>query len=158
MPGLVHRYPDRVLLLVTNFCSVYCRYCTRARMVGSVGERSVKKSDIEAALQYIEQTPAVRDVLISGGDPLVMADHKLEEIISNLRDIPHIDIVRLGSKIPVVLPQRITDDFVNMLKKYHPFYMSIHFLHPDEITPEVEAACNKLADAGIPTFSQTVLL
>ena len=153
-PGLVHRYPDRVLFLVNETCSVYCRYCTRSRLVGS-GEHQV---DYEAAYEYLRNTPAVRDVLISGGDPLVMADHKLENILKNLRDIPHIDIVRIGSKIPVVLPQRITDDLVNMLKQSHPFYMSIHFLHPDEITPEVEAACNKLADAGIPTFSQTVLL
>ncbi len=153
-PGLVHRYPDRVLFLVNETCSVYCRYCTRSRVVGS-GQHSV---DFDAAYEYLEKTPQVRDVLISGGDPLVMADHKLEGIISRLHSIPHIDLVRIGSKIPVVLPQRITDDFVAMLKKYPPFYMSIHFLHPDEITPEVEAACNKLADAGIPTFSQTVLL
>lgn len=153
-PGLVHRYPDRVLFLVNETCSVYCRYCTRSRVVGS----GTHKVDFAEAYEYLRKTPAVRDVLISGGDPLVMADHKLEEIIRNLREIPHIDIVRIGSKIPVVLPQRVTDELVNMLKKYHPFYMSIHFLHPDEITPEVEAACNKLADAGIPTFSQTVLL
>lgn len=153
-PGLVHRYPDRVLFLVNETCSVYCRYCTRSRLVGS-GEHEV---DYEAAYTYLRNNPQIRDVLISGGDPLVMADHKLEAIIKTLSEIPHIELIRIGSKIPVVLPQRITDDLVNMLKKYHPFYMSIHFLHPDEITPEVEAACNKLADAGIPTFSQTVLL
>ncbi|MGE0200562.1 MAG: KamA family radical SAM protein [Candidatus Melainabacteria bacterium] len=154
VPGLVHRYPDRVLFLVNETCSVYCRYCTRSRLVGS-GKHQV---DYEAVYEYLRNTPAVRDVLISGGDPLVMSDDKLEGIIANLRAIPHLDIIRIGTKIPVVLPQRITDDLVAMLKKYHPFYMSIHFLHPDEITPEVEAACNKLADAGIPTFSQTVLL
>lgn len=153
-PGLVHRYPDRVLFLVNETCSVYCRYCTRSRLVGS-GQHHV---EFEEAYEYLRNHPEVRDVLISGGDPLVMSDDKLEGIIKNLRAIPHIDIVRIGSKIPVVLPQRITDDLVNMLKKYHPFYMSIHFLHPDEITPEVETACNKLANAGIPTFSQTVLL
>ncbi len=153
-PGLVHRYPDRVLFLVNETCSVYCRYCTRSRLVGS-GEHSV---DFEAAYDYLRKTPEVRDVLISGGDPLVMSDQKLEGIIKTLRDIPHIDIVRLGTKIPVVLPQRVTDEFVAMLKQYHPFYMSIHFLHPDEITPEVEKACAKLADAGIQLFSQTVLL
>ncbi|MEB3285911.1 MAG: KamA family radical SAM protein [Vampirovibrionales bacterium] len=153
-PGLVHRYPDRVLFLVNETCSVYCRYCTRSRLVGS-GEHSV---DFQAAYDYLRKTPAVRDVLISGGDPLVMADHKLDEIIKNLKSIPHIDIVRIGTKIPVVLPQRITDDLLNVLKQYHPFYMSIHFLHPDEITPEVEAVCNRIADAGIPMFSQTVLL
>ncbi len=153
-PGLVHRYPDRVLFLVNETCSVYCRYCTRSRLVGS-GQHHV---EFEAAYEYLRNHPEIRDVLISGGDPLVMSDEKLEGIIQNLRAIPHIDIVRIGSKIPVVLPQRITDDLVAMLKRYHPFYMSIHFLHPDEITPEVETACNKLADAGIPTFSQTVLL
>lgn len=153
-PGLVHRYPDRVLFLVNETCSVYCRYCTRSRLVGS-GKHEV---DFEAAYQYLESHPEIRDVLISGGDPLVMADHKLEAIIARLRAIPHIEIVRIGTKIPVVLPQRITPELVNMLKKYHPFYMSIHFLHPDEITPEVAEACNRLADAGIPTFSQTVLL
>lgn len=153
-PGLVHRYPDRVLFLANETCSVYCRYCTRSRLVGS-GEHRV---DFEAAYDYLRKTPQVRDVLISGGDPLVMAEPKLEGIIRNLRDIPHIDIVRIGTKIPVVLPQRITDDLLAMLKKYHPFYMSIHFLHPDEITPEVAEACAKIADAGIPMFSQTVLL
>ena len=154
VPGLVHRYPDRVLFLVNETCSVYCRYCTRSRLVGS-GKHKV---EFEGVYEYLRNHPEVRDVLISGGDPLVMSDEKLEGIIKNLRSIPSIDIVRVGSKVPVVLPQRITDEFVAMLKKYHPFYMSIHFLHPDEITPEVEAACNKLADAGIPTFSQTVLL
>jgi len=154
VPGLVHRYPDRVLLLVNETCSVYCRYCTRSRLVGS-GEHEV---DLEAAYTYLENHPEVRDVLISGGDPLVMADHKLEAIISRLRSIPHIELVRLGSKVPVVLPQRITPEFVAMLKRYAPFYMSIHFLHPAELTPEVVEACNRLADAGIMTFSQTVLL
>ncbi len=153
-PGLVHRYPDRVLFLVNETCSVYCRYCTRSRIVGS-GKHEV---DYQASYDYLRSQPQIRDVLISGGDPLVFSDDKLEDIIKNLRDIPSLDIIRIGSKVPVVLPQRITDEFVAMLKKYHPFYMSIHFLHPDEITPEVEAACNKLADAGIPTFSQTVLL
>jgi lysine 2,3-aminomutase len=150
-PGLVHRYPDRVLFLVNETCSVYCRYCTRSRLVGS-GEHEV---DYEAAYDYLRRHPEIRDVLISGGDPLVMDDHKLEAIISRLREIPHIEIVRMGSKVPVVLPQRVTPALVNMLKKYHPFFMSVHFLHPAEITPE---ACNRLADAGIPVFSQTVLL
>lgn len=154
VPGLVHRYPDRVLFLINETCSVYCRYCTRSRLVGS-GEHKV---EFEATYEYLRKHPEIRDVLISGGDPLVMSDDRLETIIQNLRAIPHIEIVRIGSKIPVVLPQRITDELVDMLKKYHPFYMSIHFLHPAEITPEVAAACNKLADAGIPTFSQTVLL
>ncbi|MEX0707682.1 MAG: KamA family radical SAM protein [Woeseia sp.] len=158
VPGLVHRYPDRVLLLVTNFCSVYCRYCTRARMVGSVGERSVKKSDIEAALGYIEQTQAVRDVLISGGDPLSLDDDRLEYILSRLRKIPHVEFVRIGSKQPVVQPMRITPALTRILKRYHPLWMSLHFTHVDEITPEVAEACGRLADAGIPLGSQTVLL
>lgn len=158
VPGLVHRYPDRVLLLVTNFCSVYCRYCTRARMVGSVGERSVKKSDIEAALDYIEQTPVVRDVLISGGDPLSLDDDRLEYILKRLRKIPHVEFVRIGSKQPVVQPMRITPTLTRILKRYHPLWMSLHFTHVDEITPEVAEACGRLADAGIPLGSQTVLL
>ena len=158
VPGLVHRYPDRVLLLVTNFCSVYCRYCTRARMVGSAGERSVKKSDIEVALDYIEQTKTVRDVLISGGDPLSLDDERLEYILKRLRRIPHVEFVRIGSKQPVVQPMRITPSLTRVLKRYHPLWMSLHFTHADEITPEVTEACGRLADAGIPLGSQTVLL
>ena len=158
VPGLVHRYPDRVLLLVTNFCSVYCRYCTRARMVGSVGERSVKKTDIEAALAYIEQTPAVRDVLISGGDPLSLDDDRLEYLLKRLRRIPHVEFLRIGSKQPVVQPMRVTPALARILKRYHPLWMSLHFTHPDELTPEVADACARLADAGVPLGSQTVLL
>jgi lysine 2,3-aminomutase len=158
VPGLVHRYPDRVLLLVTNFCSVYCRYCTRARMVGSVGERSVKKTDIELALAYIEQTPVIRDVLISGGDPLSLDDDRLEYILRRLRKIPHLEFVRIGSKQPVVQPMRITPSLTRILKRYHPLWMSLHFTHPDELTPEVAEACARLADAGVPLGSQTVLL
>ncbi len=158
VPGLVHRYPDRVLLLVTNFCSVYCRYCTRARMVGSVGERSVKKTDIELALAYIEQTPVIRDVLISGGDPLSLDDDRLEYILRRLSKIPHVEFVRIGSKQPVVQPMRITPSLTRILKRYHPLWMSLHFTHPDELTPEVAEACARLADAGVPLGSQTVLL
>ena len=158
VPGLVHRYPDRVLLLVTNFCSVYCRYCTRARMVGSAGERSVKKSDIEAALEYIEQTPVVRDVLISGGDPLSLDDERLEYILRRLRRIRHVEFIRIGSKQPVVQPMRVTPSLTRILKRYHPLWMSLHFTHEAEITPEVTEACGRLADAGIPLGSQTVLL
>ncbi len=158
VPGLVHRYPDRVLLLVTNFCSVYCRYCTRARMVGSVGERSVKKTDIEAALDYIAATESVRDVLISGGDPLSLDDDRLEYVLRRLHKIPHVEFVRIGSKQPVVQPMRITTSLTRMLKRYHPLWMSLHFTHPDELTPEVSEACGRLADAGIPLGSQTVLL
>jgi lysine 2,3-aminomutase len=158
MPGLVHRYPDRVLLLVTNFCSVYCRYCTRARLVGATGERALKHAQIERALDYIRATQTVRDVLISGGDPLAMDDHKLDWILGALREIPHVDFIRIGSKQPVVMPQRITQDFTRMLKKNGPIWMSLHFTHPDELTPEVAAACARLADAGVPLGSQTVLL
>jgi lysine 2,3-aminomutase len=152
--GLVHRYPDRVLFLVNDMCSVYCRYCTRSRVVGS-GDLHPEYHHV---YEYLEQHTEIRDVLISGGDPLVFSDDKLEDIISRLRRIKHIEIIRIGTKIPVVMPQRITDNLVNMLKKYHPLFMSIHFIHPAEITPEVIRACNQLADAGIPTFSQTVLL
>ncbi|MGA9572433.1 MAG: KamA family radical SAM protein [Lysobacterales bacterium] len=158
VPGLVHRYPDRVLLLVTNFCSVYCRYCTRARMVGSAGERSVKKADIELALNYIEQTPVIRDVLISGGDPLSLDDDRLEYILQRLSKIRHVEFVRIGSKQPVVQPMRVTSSLRRILKRYHPLWMSLHFTHPDELTPEVAEACGRLADAGIPLGSQTVLL
>ncbi len=158
VPGLVHRYPDRVLLLVTNFCSVYCRYCTRARMVGSAGERSVKKADIERALDYIEQTPVVRDVLISGGDPLSLDDDRLDYILGRLRKIKHVEFVRIGSKQPVVQPMRITKSLRQILKRHHPLWMSLHFSHPDELTPEVAEACGRMADAGIPLGSQTVLL
>lgn len=158
VPGLVHRYPDRVLLLVTNFCSVYCRYCTRARMVGAAGERSVKKADIELALDYIERTPVIRDVLISGGDPLSLDDDRLEYVLGRLRRIRHVEFIRIGSKQPVVQPMRVTPELTRILKRYHPLWMSLHFTHPDELTPEVAEACGRLADAGIPLGSQTVLL
>jgi lysine 2,3-aminomutase len=158
VPGLVHRYPDRVLLLVTNFCSVYCRYCTRARMVGAVGERSIRKHDLEAAIDYIARTPTVRDVLLSGGDPLSLDDERLDWILGRLRRIPHLEFIRIGSKQAAVQPQRITPALVRILKRYHPLWMSLHFTHPDELTPEVAEACSRLADAGIPLGSQTVLL
>lgn len=158
VPGLVHRYPDRVLFLVTNFCSVYCRYCTRARMVGSAGERSVKKADIELALNYIERTPVIRDVLISGGDPLSLDDDRLDYILGRLRKIKHVEFIRIGSKQPVVQPMRITSSLRKILKRHQPVWMSLHFTHPDELTPEVAEACGRLADTGIPLGSQTVLL
>jgi len=157
VPNIVHRYPDRVLFLVTGFCSTYCRYCTRTRMVAKDKCHTGVKS-WEAGLNYIEQHPAIRDVLVSGGDPLTMPDLHVEYLLSRLRNIPHVEIVRIGTKVPVVLPQRITRPLVAMLKKYHPLYMSIHFTHADEITPEVREACEKLANAGIPLGSQTVLL
>jgi lysine 2,3-aminomutase len=158
VPGLVHRYPDRVLFLVTGFCTTYCRYCTRSRMVGGSGDKSLKRGQLEEGLAYIERTPTVRDVLISGGDPLSLGDDRLEWLVSSIRRIPHVEFLRIGSKVPVVMPQRITPALAKMLRKYHPLWMSIHFNHPDEITPEVAEACERLADAGIPLGSQTVLL
>ena len=155
--GLVHRYPDRVLLLVTDFCSTYCRYCTRSRVVGQ-GSLSPSKDRLEAAFDYIRRSPQIRDVLISGGDPLTLSDEKLEWILSSLRAIPHVEVIRMGSKIPAVLPQRVTPQLARMLRKYHPFWLSLHFTHPDECCYETERACGLLADAGIPLGSQTVLL
>jgi lysine 2,3-aminomutase len=157
-PGLVHRYPDRVLFLVTDFCSTYCRYCTRSRMVGAGTGHRADYRRWEKALRYIAATPAVRDVLLSGGDPLTLSNNRLEWLLSRLRAIPHLEMVRIGTKVPVVLPQRITPALTRMLKRYHPLWVSIHFTHPDELTGEVAQACNRLADAGIPLGSQTVLL
>jgi lysine 2,3-aminomutase len=157
VPGLVHRYPDRVLFLVTSFCAVYCRYCTRSRLVGKTGEYHFNLKQFQQAIDYIAAHPEIRDVLISGGDPLTMNDDKIEWLLSRLRAIPHVEFIRIGTKVPVVLPQRITPALCAMLKKYHPFWMSVHFMHPDEVTPEVAQACGRLADAGIPLGSQTVL-
>lgn len=156
--GLVHRYPDRVLFLVTEFCSTYCRYCTRSRMVGTRRSHHIDMRHWQRAIAYIESTPTVRDVLLSGGDPLTLEDEKLEWLLYQLRRIPHVEVLRIGTKAPVVLPQRITSGLVRTLKRYHPVWMSIHFTHPDELTPEVTRACESLADAGIPLGSQTVLL
>jgi len=158
LPGLVHRYPDRVLFLVTDFCSTYCRYCTRSRLVGNKGNSHFSVAQWEKAIAYIEETPAIRDVLISGGDPLTLSDETLEWLLSRLRRIQHIEILRIGTKVPVVLPQRITPALTRMLRRYHPLLMSIHCTHPNELTPEVTQACTSLADAGIPLGSQTVLL
>jgi lysine 2,3-aminomutase len=152
---IVHRYPDRVLFLVTDRCASYCRYCTRSRLIESDG---FTRADWNDGFDYIRKHPEVRDVIVSGGDPLTLSDAKLEYILINLRNIEHLEIIRIGTKIPVVMPSRITESLVEMLKHYHPLYMSIHFTHPDEITKEVELACNNLADAGIPLGSQTVLL
>ena len=158
VPGLVHRYPDRVLFLATNRCSTYCRYCTRSRIVGKNGRCSIGQEQWERGIGYVEATPSVRDVLISGGDPLTLSDSKLEWLLSRLRRIRHVEMLRIGTKAPVVLPQRITPAFTRMLKRYHPLWMSIHFTHPEELTGEVYEACGRLADAGIPLGSQTVLL
>ena len=157
VPGLTHRYPDRVLLLITDMCSMYCRHCTRRRFAGQKdGESAIER--IDRAIEYIARTPQVRDVLLSGGDALMVSDERLEYIISRLRQIPHVEIVRIGSRTPVVCPQRITDDLVNMLKKYHPVWLNTHFNHPQEVTKEAAEACAKLANAGIPLGNQTVLL
>ncbi|HLU38354.1 MAG TPA: KamA family radical SAM protein [Planctomycetota bacterium] len=158
VPGLVHRYPDRVLFLVTSFCATYCRYCTRSRLVGKTGEYHFNQTQYQRAIDYIASRPEIRDVLISGGDPLTMADDRLEWLLTRLRRIPHVEFVRIGSKVPVVLPQRITPELTAMLRKFHPLWMSVHFMHPSEVTPEVAEACGRLADAGIPLGSQTVLL
>jgi len=156
--SLVHRYPDRVLFLTTGFCSTYCRYCTRSRMVGNHGRFKGSISQWQQAIEYIEQTPQVRDVLLSGGDPLTLTDGHLDYLLSSIRRIPHVEIIRIGTKVPVVLPQRLTSRLLNILKKYQPLWISIHCTHPDELTPEMNSACTLLADAGIPLGSQTVLL
>ena len=155
--NLTHRYPDRVLLLVTDQCSMYCRHCTRRRFAGQQ-DKAVPMDKIDNAIDYIREHEEVRDVLLSGGDALLISDEKLEEIIQKLYEIPHVEIIRIGSRTPVVMPQRITDDLVNMLKKYHPIYVNVHFNHPKEITEESTKACAKLNDAGIPVGNQTVLL
>jgi lysine 2,3-aminomutase len=157
VPGLVHRYPDRVLLLVLDFCSTYCRYCTRSRVVGH-GAIYPSRSRLERAIDYIRSTPSVRDVLISGGDPLTLNDERLNWLLFRLREIPHVEIIRIGTKVPAVLPQRITPNLVRVLRRYHPLWMSLHFTHPAECTPEAYRACERLANAGIPLGSQTVLL
>lgn len=157
--GIVHRYPDRVLFLVTSFCSTNCRYCTRSRIVGSdFISKTPNITRWNNAIEYIKNHPEIRDVVISGGDPLTLSDISLNYILSKLRNIKHIEIIRIGTKVPVVLPMRITKNLLRILKKYHPLYMSIHFTHPDEITEEVRVVCNNIADAGIPMGSQTVLL
>lgn len=158
VPGIVHRYPDRVLFLVTDHCAMYCRYCTRTRMVGRGEAAGTHRNTWEAALSYIESNTSVRDVLLSGGDPLTLPDEALEWLLVRLSRVPHVEMVRIGTKVPVVLPQRITSGLTRMLKRFHPLWMSIHFTHPAELTPEVHRACGRLADAGIPLGSQTVLL
>ena len=155
--GLTHRYPDRVLMLVTDQCSMYCRHCTRRRFAGH-HDSAVPMEQIDRCIDYVREHPEVRDVLISGGDPLVMSDERLEAIISRLREIPHVEIVRIGTRTPVVMPQRITPELCAMLKKYHPIWINTHFNHPNEITAESRRACEMLADAGIPLGNQSVLL
>ena len=156
-PGLTHRYPDRCLLLITDQCSMYCRHCTRRRFAGQK-DAGLPVDQVDQAIEYIRKTPVIRDVLLSGGDALLCSDERLEYIIKKLREIPHVEIVRIGSRTPVVCPQRITPELCDMLKKYHPIWLNTHFNHPNEITPESAKACAMLADAGIPLGNQSVLL
>ncbi|MDX2079527.1 MAG: KamA family radical SAM protein [Terrimicrobiaceae bacterium] len=157
VPGLVHRYPDRVLFLVTDRCASYCRYCTRSRVVSGVGEQELH-TDFEEAYAYLEKHTEIRDVLLSGGDALLLSDDKLERILSRLRSIPHIEFLRIGTRVPIFLPQRITPELCAMLRKYHPLWMSVHVNHPRELTVEVRDALGRLADSGIPLGNQSVLL
>ena len=157
VPNLTHRYPDRVLLLITDQCSMYCRHCTRRRFAGHT-DKALPLDKIDKAIDYIKNTPQIRDVLLSGGDALLVSDEKLEYIIKRLREIPHVEIIRIGTRVPVVMPQRITEDLVNMLKKYHPIWINTHFNHPNEITEESKKACELMANAGIPLGNQSVLL
>jgi lysine 2,3-aminomutase len=157
VPGLVHRYPDRVLMLVTTQCASYCRYCTRSRIVGDPSA-TFSRAEFEMQIEYLKRTPQVRDVLLSGGDPLVLAPKVLEEILSRLREIPHIEILRIGTRVPVFLPMRVTDELTDMLQKYHPLWMNIHVNHPNEISLELAQACDRLTRAGIPLGNQSVLL
>jgi lysine 2,3-aminomutase len=157
VPGLVHRYPDRVLFLVTDRCASYCRYCTRSRVVSGVGEQHLEMN-WEAAFKYLEAHTEIRDVLLSGGDPLLLTDSILDRLLTRLRSIPHIQFVRIGSRIPIFLPQRITPELCEMLRKHHPLFISIHTNHPRELTSEVREGLGRLADAGIPLGNQSVLL
>lgn len=157
VPGLTHRYPDRVLLLITDQCSMYCRHCTRRRFAG-VTDKAMSMDKIDKAVDYIRKNPEIRDVLLSGGDALLISNKRLEEIIKKLRTIDHVEIIRIGSRTPVVMPQRITTDLVEMLKKYHPIYLNLQFNHPKEITKTVQKAIEKLNYAGILVGNQSVLL
>jgi lysine 2,3-aminomutase len=157
VPGLVHRYPDRVLMLVTTQCASYCRYCTRARIVGD-SSATFSRAEFEMQIDYLKKTPQVRDVLLSGGDPLVLAPKILEELLTRLREIPHIEIIRIGSRVPVFMPMRVTTELTDMLQKFHPLWMNIHINHPNEISLELAEACDRLSRAGIPLGNQSVLL
>ncbi|MDA0751321.1 MAG: KamA family radical SAM protein [Verrucomicrobia bacterium] len=157
VPGLVHRYPDRVLFLVTDRCAAYCRYCTRSRLVSNASGYGFTP-DYQRQIDYIRRHPEIRDVLLSGGDPLLLSDTKLEFLLKSLRDIPHLEFIRIGSRIPIFLPQRITPDLCEMLKQFHPLFMSIHTNHPRELTLEVKEGLERLANAGIPLGNQSVLL
>lgn len=155
VPGITHRYPDRVLMVISNNCAIYCRYCTRKR---TMYDGATPEVEIDRMVDYIARTPQVRDVVVSGGDPLNYSNQKLESILSKLRAIPHLEIIRIGSRVPVALPQRIDDELVEMLQRYHPLWVNVHFNHPRELTPEAARACDKLSRAGIPLNNQAVLL
>jgi lysine 2,3-aminomutase len=155
-PCVVHKYPDRVLLLVVDRCAIYCRHCNRRRLVG--GDDPPTSAELDAGIEYIARTPRIRDVLLSGGDPLLLGTRKLDHVLGRLRAIPHVEILRIGTRLPVVLPMRIDDELCAMLRKHHPLYVNTHFNHPKEITPEARAACERLVDHGIPVGNQTVLL
>ena len=157
VPGLTHRYPDRVLMLVTDQCSMYCRHCTRRRFAGQT-DRALPMDVIDQAVEYIKNNPQIRDVVLSGGDPLTLSDERLETILQKIRAIPHVEIIRIGTRTPVVMPQRITPSLIEMLRKYHPIWINTHFNHPDEFTAESETACAALADGGFPLGNQSVLL
>lgn len=157
VPGLTHRYPDRILFLLTENCSMYCRHCTRKRFAGH-HDKAPPQTQIDKCIEYIQETPAIRDVLLSGGDALLISDKKLEDILVRLKEIPHVEIIRLGSRTPVVMPQRITPELCEMIKKYHPIWFNTHFNHSNEITEDSKRACEMLADAGVPLGNQSVLL
>jgi lysine 2,3-aminomutase len=157
VPNLIHKYPDRALFLVNASCAMYCRFCTRKRKVGTASLQ-VNSDTLQAAFDYLGKTPEIRDVLVSGGDPLLLEDDHLEWILAKLRTIPSIEIIRIGTRVPCTLPMRVTAALAKMLRKFHPLYINTHFNHPDEITPQAARACNRLADAGIPLGCQTVLL
>jgi len=157
VPNIVHRYPDRVLFLVTRCCAMYCRHCTRRRLVGEE-DYCISREQIETALDYIRRTTAIRDVLISGGDPLTLSDERLEYILSRLREIGHVEVIRIGTRVPVTMPMRITPELMAMFKKYQPIWINTHFNHPNELTPDSIAACGRIVDAGIPLGNQSVLL
>ena len=157
VPGLVHRYPDRVLLLVVEVCSMYCRFCTRSRVVGTTAGYS-RPANIDQAIDYVRAHRKIRDVLISGGDPLTLSDERLDDVLTKLKAIPHVEFIRIGTRNPVTLPYRVTESLCTVLKKHKPVWMSLHFNHPKEVTPPVRKACGMLADSGVPLGSQTVLL
>lgn len=157
VPNLVHRYPDRVLFLVCSECAMYCRFCTRKRKVGGA-DMQINGSTISAGIEYISRHRKIRDVIVSGGDPLLLSDEKLDDILTRLRAIPHVEIIRIGTRVPVVLPMRITSGLLRVLRKHHPLFLNTHFNHPREITPQAAKACERLANSGIPLGNQSVLL